>query len=284
MPEIVPPEGSRALPAGRLPELHMAPLDEVVLHEDPDMERVARLVDRFSADGVLRNPPVVGRAGDGRRILLDGANRVTALRTLGYAHVMVQEIDLFDPGLTLETWHHVVEHLAADDLLAHAARIPGVTVREGGDCGPDSPGTVARLRFPDGREVRLTEGGALVDRVVKLQELTRHYHRFAYFDRVSYTSLEDLRRNYPNLTALVSFPSFTREDLQDLTRQNLRIPSGITRVCLPVRVLRFNLHLEILRAELSLEEKEAWLQQTIQQKVAEKAVRFYGEPTFLFDE
>ena len=76
-------ENNKTLKIGELPELHIVGLDDVVLHEDPDMERVARLVDRFSADGILKNPPVVGRRKGHRRIVLDGANRITALRKLG---------------------------------------------------------------------------------------------------------------------------------------------------------------------------------------------------------
>ncbi len=69
-----------------------------------------------------------------------------------------------------------------------------------------------------------------------------------------------------------------------LTGNDRRVPSGITRVLLPKRALCFNLQLEILRVGLSLEEKEAWLQQTIREKVAAKSIRFYREPTFSFDE
>jgi hypothetical protein len=96
--------------------------------------------------------------------------------------------------------------------------------------------------------------------------------------------MDHLARNYRSLTGLISFRRFALEDLQALTGQGARVPSGITRVLLPKRALRFNLHLEILRAGLSVEEKEAWLQQTIKEKVAEKAIRFYREPTFFFDE
>jgi hypothetical protein len=116
------------LKVGELPELHIVGLNEVVLHEDPDMERVARLIDRFSADGILKNPPVVGRSKGHRKIVLDGANRVTALRKLGYSHVLVQELDLFDPGLSLGTWHHAVERMSSEELLEHADSIPGVEV------------------------------------------------------------------------------------------------------------------------------------------------------------
>jgi hypothetical protein len=96
--------------------------------------------------------------------------------------------------------------------------------------------------------------------------------------------LEDLVRNYRNFTALLTFRPFTLEDLQELTHWDRRVPSGVTRILLPKRALRFNLQLEMLRAGLSVEEKEEWLQQTILEKVGDKSIRFYREPTFFFDE
>jgi len=272
------------LKIGELPELHIVGLDDVVLHEDPDMERVARLVDRFSADGVLKNPPVVGRSKGHRRIVLDGANRVTALRKLGYSHVLVQELDLFDPALTLGSWHHAIERLSAEELLEHAGSIPGVTMQEEEAKPVDSVPGLARFHFPPRRVVSLQGGEGLDERVIQLHQLTQVYHRFSYFDRVSYTKMEDLIRNYRNLTALLSFKPFTVEDLQKLTHWDRRVPSGVTRMLLPKRALRFNLQLEMLRAGLSVEEKESWLQQTILEKVADKSIRFYREPTFFFDE
>jgi hypothetical protein len=124
----------------------------------------------------------------------------------------------------------------------------------------------------------------LDERVIQLHTLTKVYHRFAYFDRVSYTNMEDLDRNYRTLSALLTFRPFSLEDLQELTHWDRRVPSGVTRVLLPKRALRFNLQLEMLRAGLSLEEKETWLQQTILEKVGDKCIRFYREPTFFFDE
>ena len=273
-----------ALKVGELPELHIAALDRIVLHEDPDMERVARLVERFSADGILKNPPVVGRARGYRPIVLDGANRITALTRLGYPHVLVQALELDDPGLFLDRWHHVVEHLPPDELLAHAAAVDGVMIREARDAPPHTETGLARFRFADGRIVTLNGGETLMERVEQLHAITRAYHRFAYFDRVSYTNMEDLARNYRHLTALVTFRPFDRDDLLAVTARDRRVPSGVTRVLLPKRALRFNLQLEVLRADLSLEEKEEWLQQTIREKVADKSIRFYREPTFFFDE
>jgi len=247
------------------------------------MERVARLVDRFSAEGVLKNPPVVGRSPGRRRIVLDGANRITALRKMGYAHVVVQELDLSDPGLALGTWHHAIERLGVDELVDHAASVPGARVEET-DPSPDVEPSLARLHFRDGRVVAIHGAEDLERRVAQLHQLTRVYHRFAHFDRVSYTDLDDLTRHYRDFTALLIFRRFTLDDLQQLTQQDRRVPGGVTRILLPKRALRFNLQLEMLRAGLSLEEKEEWLQQAILEKVAGKAIRFYREPTFLFDE
>lgn len=281
---VVPPEDTGALKVGELPELHMVALDEIVLHEDPDMERVTRLVDRFSADGVLKNPPVVGRSKGHRHIVLDGANRVTALRKLDYSHVLVQELELFDSGLQLESWHHAIESIPQNELLSHAASVEDVSLVEGEDPHISDPSVLARFRFPNERSVTLVGSEELLERVRQLRGITRVYHSFSNFDRVSYSGMEHLVRNYRSFTGLISFRRFLLEDLQNITDQDERVPSGITRILLPKRALRFNIQLELLRAGLSLEEKERWLQQTILEKVAEKSIRFYREPTFFFDE
>jgi hypothetical protein len=274
-----------ALKIGELPELHIVDVEDVILHEDPDMERVARLVERFSADGVLKNPPVVARAdGDTKRIMLDGANRITALKKLDISHVLVQEVGLFDEGLDIKCWHHAVEYLTGEELLSHADSIDGLEIERGGETELLNPRQMCRLRFPDGGTAVLKGSPDLLERVEQLQSFTHLYHRLDYLDRVSYTNMEHLRANYSNLTALISFNLFSKDDLITLTEAGVTTPSGITRVLLPKRALRFNLQLEVLRSSLLLEDKEEWLRENIRTKVADKEIRFYREPTFFFDE
>ncbi len=281
----MPDENHNDLKIGELPVLRIVHLDDVVFHEDPDIERVADLVDRFGADGVLRNPPVVGvRDGSAKRVLLDGANRVTALRKLDYTHVLVQEIDYADPGLVLDRWHHAVEKIAPARLLAHATSIDGVSLRTEDTCPLSAPEFLSRLRFADGDTKVLSGGGSLIGKVGQLREFTHLYQHLATMDRVSYTNLEHLRRNYRDFSALVTFPRFTKEDLVAVSERNVLLPSGITRVLLPKRALRFNLRLDILRSRLSTDEKNLWLQDAIRQRILDKGIRFYREPTFSFDE
>ena len=123
-----------ALKIGELPHLHIVAIEDVILHEDPDIERVARLVERLSADGILKNPPVVASTnGNGKRIVLDGANRLTALMKLGLSHVLVQDIKLDDEDLTIDCWHHAIEHLSKEEILAQAEQTDGVKVVHGSE-------------------------------------------------------------------------------------------------------------------------------------------------------
>jgi hypothetical protein len=271
------------LQIGELPRLRIMASDEILFHEEPDAERVARLVDRLASDRVLRNPPIVAvREGRPGGLLLDGANRVTALVKLGLPHVLVQLIPYEDERLVLDCWHHSVEHLSAEQLLEHAASLDGVTVQMGGEL--PAPDGLCQLKFIRGDGALLRGAGTLQARVEQLRRFTNVYHHLLHMDRVSYTNMAHLGRNYRHLTALVSFPRLTKAQLAEIVDGSLRAPSGITRVILPKRALRLNLHLEVLGSGLSLAEKNGWLEETIRQKVLDKAIRFYREPTFHFDE
>ena len=85
-------------------------------------------------------------------------------------------------------------------------------------------------------------------------------------------------------TAMVIFPRVRPADILELTANGARLPAGITRHVIPNRALRLNLPLEVLGEDKSLEEKNAWLAEMIQQKMMAKGIRYYAEPTFMFDE
>jgi hypothetical protein len=272
------------LKIGELPELRIVEIADVVFHEQPHEERVQNLVGRFKEEGVLKHPPIVGRAeGWNKRILLDGANRVTALRNLGYRFALVQEIDLSDDRLLLDTWHHAVEHLDKGEIISHAGSVEGVTVNKG-ELPIDSAGVLCVVRLPEGDTVTLTGSDELFARVEELVEFTDLYHRFAFMDRVSYTNMDHLRRNYAHLSALVLFRRFTKQDLLRLCENGDLLPSGVTRIMLPKRALRFNLSLDLLRSDSSLKAKNDRLEESIQKKISGKTIRFYREPTFHFDD
>ena len=104
----------------QLPRLAFLPVDCLIIHEWHDKQRTPPLIQRLKASGIFRNPPVVCPLPDEteRYMVLDGANRTTALQHLGYPHVLVQVVPYSNPPVTLSTWHHLLCGLEIDDYLA----------------------------------------------------------------------------------------------------------------------------------------------------------------------
>ena len=67
-------------------------------------------MERIVESGLWRNPPIVTPLQDGsqRFMVMDGANRIAALRKLEYPHAVVQVVHPDDQGLKLLNWNHVI--------------------------------------------------------------------------------------------------------------------------------------------------------------------------------
>src|SRR5436190_8604578 len=118
-------------PLRGLPKLEILPLALMVLHENHDRQRTLPLVDKLRAQGILRDPPVVMPLADGtgRYMVLDGANRVTALAEMEFPHIVVQVVEHDDPNIRLETWNHVVWGMDPGELLAKIREVAGLKLR-----------------------------------------------------------------------------------------------------------------------------------------------------------
>jgi hypothetical protein len=290
------------LKIGELPDLRIVAADAILLHEEPDAARSASLERRLRSEGVIKNPPIVADPGGGVFIVLDGANRVSALRNLGIRRLPVQVVPLDDPTLEIRTWHHAVERLerrffaralgADRDAAVFASRgaVPGRGSSAAAGATPESghgaamDGYLCAFTFASGDALVVENHVGVFDRVSALDRITGLYRDGRFFDRVSYTNMEDLRLHYPDFTALVSFQPFLKSEILEVVRAGRRLPSGITRVVLPKRALGIDVSLEFLERPGTLEEKRDGLRDLIQRRVAGKSIRFYEEPTFRFDE
>jgi hypothetical protein len=280
---------------GELPDIRLVPVNELFFHEDPDEERLLGLVSRLGAEGILKNPPIVAETDSAYRyIILDGANRVTALIKHNFTHIPVQVVNLGDPRLTIECWHHAVERydkLFFEQSIANFGSIelvPAKPVRLNGEDDINGNNwdqdTLCRLVFADGTGLYARGDGDIYARVDKLKKITDLYLHTSLSDRVSYTNLTHLKSNYPEFRTLLLFRSFTKEELLQIVLSGRKLPAGVTRVLLPKRALGLNIRLEFLRSSLTLEEKNHWLSELIHKMVLNKTIRFYQEPTFVFDE
>lgn len=273
------------------PTLTFLPVECLLIHERHDDQRAHPLILRIRSSGVFRNPPIVSPLGDdsGRYMVLDGANRVTALRQMGFPHALVQVVQPDDPGLTLQTWNHVVWEMNAARFMNNLRRIPGLRLAPllGGEVQPslEQACGLAQVVSARGRSYAVcAPASGLEARVRLLNDLVDSYKDRARFDRTSLRNARQLLEIYPSFCGLVIFPNFQIGDLLRLAGRGYLLPAGVTRFTISPRALHLDYPLEELAADKPLQDKNQALHRWIQQRLAHKGVRYYAEATYLFDE
>jgi len=272
-----------------LPHLRILPIESLILHEDHDMQRTLPLVEKLRAQGIIRNPPIVMPLMDGtdRHMVLDGANRVTSLREMEFPHIVAQVVEASDPHVNLQTWNHVVWGMSTKTLMSGLRKVQGLElVKVDTHKSLDAPKYVpVQIRLPDERFYLMKEApSVLADHVDTLHQIVNAYKTRASHDRTSQTLVDSFRKIYPDLTALVIFPSFKIKTVLKLAGQKIVLPTGITRFAVSPRALHLNYPLHELSSGKPIEYKEEYLRKWIEERVKKKGVRLYSEATFLFDE
>ena len=275
-----------ASPSLEIPlSLQVVPLEKVLPHERFDPHRVDRLAGRLAKEGILSNPPIVAKADD-HYIVLDGATRVTALKKLGFPHIVVQIVSPED-GVNLHTWHHAIRQLEPTKLIKIIESLPEISLRE------SSPHKVLDEMFEFGGlcyfhttedKVFLIQAMPGANHLQALNNLTDAYIELGHVERTLNRNMASLKVEYPDLTALVIFPDHTVEQVLQMAKAKRALPAGITRFIIPGRVLRLKADLNYLKSDKSLAEKNEWLRQFVLEKLDNSAVRYYQEPVYLLDE
>ncbi len=271
--------------AGNPLSLRVVPLERVLPHEHFDPLRVADLAARLQQETTLVNPPVVVQHKDAY-VVLDGATRVTAFKQLGYPHIVVQLIDPRAGTLELHTWYHAVHGISTDELLDHLNRLAQCRImpapRDSLQPALDAGEAIASLLTPEGEGYLVRHQDA--EPLDALNALVKSYAGMGQITRTLNTDPALLRTEVPGMAALVIFPQFTLEEVLEAAVAGRLFPAGITRFVIPGRVLRLHADLDRLRAQESLEQKNAWLNELLAEKLARRGVRYYQEPVVLLDE
>ncbi len=273
------------LPAEQpLPTLRIVAAAEVHLHEDADPRRVAVLVEQLETAGVLRNPPVAATLPGGGYVVLDGANRTSALRQLDLPFHLLQVVAYVAPEVRLEVWHHLLR----EDGPALAQFLPaGALVDVGSRDRLDKELAAGRLAcglVTEDGVVGVRSARPFAARVAAMRRVVGAYMGRTPFYRVLTTDHGVLREEYDRIGVLVVFPRFSKDEIVSLAALPEKLPTGITRHIIPHRALRVNFPLEGLRAAGSIEEKNIALHDLIHARLLAHRVRVYPEPTVLFDD
>jgi len=275
------------------PDLRILPLDLLVEHEYNDAQRTAPLAQRLEADGLLKNPPIVTPSGedDPRFVVLDGANRTTALLHLNYPHTLAQVVRYEEPYVLLSTWHHVVTGIDLDKFSGELGNVKGLDFlhidlirARAGLAGREflaytirADGKVFAAR-PDAPRRSVHERNRLLNAMVDT------YKDQGRLFRATTDNLHEARDRYADLTGLVIFPNYDFAEVLALARDGELLPTGLTRHLIQGRALRTNYPLSELRSADPLDAKNARLREWLKKKLWSKELRFYGESTYLFDE
>ncbi len=281
------------------PDLRILPVELLVEHEYNDAQRTAPLARRLEAEGLLKNPPIATPLADdpfagsghaGRYVVLDGANRVTALGSLHYSHCLVQIVPYEPPQVTLSTWHHLVTDIDLETFSAELDAIDGLDFREidllHARAGLARRDFIAYTVRADGKvfAASATKSATIHEKNGLLNAMVDTYKERGGLFRATTDQVEDARRLYPALTGLVIFPNYEPSEVMALARDGELLPTGLTRHLIQGRALRVNYPLSDLKSDKSLESKNAALSEWLRVKMASKEVRYYAEATYLFDE
>lgn len=281
-------------PDFRLPDLRFVPVDDVHPHEWNDLQRTEPLVAKLRESGTLRNPPIVVQVGDGHRVetrfvVLDGANRATAAKAAGWPHIVVQVVRYEEPWVQLGTWYHALTAEARGSLEAGLARIPGLEhathERIHARAMLARREALACIAQSEGDALVLQGGRTLHERNQLLNQIVGVYHDRVPYVRVTTDSLTQARREHPDVTALVVFPRYDPAEVIELAGAGELLPAGITRHLIQWRALRVNIPVAMCEdTARPLAEKNAWIAHWLDDRVRQRQVRFYAEPTVMFDE
>lgn len=267
--------------------LRIVSVDDIVLHEGQDPLVIKKLGERLRSDGLLRNPPIVAEA-DQHYIVLDGATRTGALKYLGIRDTLVQIVDYAARDIYLDSWHHLIVKTSPSELLARISGIDGVIIERVDQKQAEHDLTLGKtmcyLMLRNGATYNVIGVDHLELNVGLLNRIVDVYRGKTEVYRAVTTQLDILTREYPDLQMIVVFPRYTPSQVTRLALNGAKLPMGITRHLIGGRAIGINIPLDRLSSDASTEDKNAWLQKWLMEKIHERKVRFYQEPVFVFDE
>lgn len=285
-----------------MPDLRLVPVEALVLHEHADDKRVARMNTRLSADGFLKNPPIVAPIpGTDRFVVLDGANRTRALELLNCKHILAQVVDYKSDHVQLLTWHHLITGRKSVNFLKGISGVEGLVLRplhlKLARAALADRAILAYIAVPIAdspeRSAVFTVDGVQGDEHLNTEKSTALLNALVNtykgdpevsIHRTNSDDLDDFMDYYDDVSGIVIFPPYTPDDILRLAQAGTKVPTGITRHIISHRALRVNVPVSLMAGDESLDDKNTWWQEQVRRKLAANEVRFYQESTYLFDE
>jgi len=263
------------------PDLRILPIDSIFPHEVHDTQRSEPLLKILSEAEYLTNPPIVAPMGDGSFVVMDGANRYHCFQELGYPHLLAQVADYKSKFVELGVWNHIIGDWDMDNFIQCLHELPDATIKQGWDYR-----SVAQIMLNNGTVLSLDAPvESIADRSHTLRNLVQIYQRQARSSRTALSDPTLIWPLFPDAIGLVIFPEYKPADIIAAAREKAFLPPGVSRHIIHGRALKLYYPLaKLTESSVNLETKNAELQEWIREKLAQRAVRYYAESTYQFDE
>lgn len=249
-----------------LEDLRLVRVEDLILHEAHDKDRLVRLRARIETEVEQRNPVIVSSQGD-CCLVLDGAHRVRALRELGCRLALAQFVE---PPEKAESWAHLLLGVGLDAFK-------GVEEIQVTDEPGDAP--LADVETSDGEKVYLrSREEGLPAEVRSLSALQALYPKGVLVRRVEPEGPIKLSEG----EAMIRYRPFSPRELVEIVRCGAVLPAGITRFRVRERVLNVRYPLEKLRNG-DAPTRNAELRAFVEKFWNENRIRYYREPVVLFE-
>jgi hypothetical protein len=276
----------------RYPTLAILPVEKLLIHEHHDESRCLPLIQRIEASGIFTNPVIVTPLDDrtGRYLVLDGANRTTAMRLMAYPHVLTQVIHPDELGVSTQTWNHVCWGIEPESFFNGIWAVPGLTLKHSDvDRSFDdliNNRALVTIHLPDGSVYAAhAQTRNAKERNDYLNMIVGSYVERCSMDRTPIRTIAGLEDSYNDLSGLVLMPVMEISSITYLAGEGYMLPAGVTRFSISPRAMRVNYPLDRLADQyLRLQEKNDGLDRWLRDRFEAKGVRYYAESTVLYDE
>ncbi len=290
-------------------ELRFVHSEDLVFHETCDFKRTQKLAEEIKRDGHLKNPVLVGSIrtengeklnhGRGEKLLvLDGVNRVSALKLLNIPDVLIQMVDYEDKKVKLSSWNHLIFGAQKEeiikkikDLNLEVSVCPFNWRKE----ALNHQKTISYFLFRDmngfvvnngmNRMVHTDGNSAPEAKVKNLYQLIATYtsrSEICYLD--SDNHLLSVFEHFKNSSAINLIPRFDKKEILGLVQKGILLPFGVTRFIVPHRILGLEISCSVLSAQTPLSEKNLFLKELLTYRIKTKKAKFYQESVTLFNE
>lgn len=250
---------------------------------------VRKLVNEISIDCMQRNPVAVAPTGDGQYVILDGISRWKAFGKLRVNDIMVQVVNLDDPGLKLSSWRHLISHLTTTELERMLGRKELEWKKSYSDSGgeelhAEKDTVLVTLSDRSNYSIALDRSD-LIGFNRTLSQLITGYSANTQLVRLHgeprNPGAHSLNRQGQ---ALVVLPAYDMKEVNQILDAGELLPPHMLCYSFPRRFLGINVSLKILSADVPVSEKNVFIDELMRMRLSQSKATFYPNSVFLMND